>query len=94
METAQQFVVPLTSEQVGDAERVGPKAANLARLARAGLPVPGGICLTANAYRMQIAALGLADAARRVASADPFEARRIAVGLRLELYQRPIAPAS
>jgi phosphoenolpyruvate synthase/pyruvate phosphate dikinase len=92
VETAQQFVVPLTSEQAGDAERVGPKAANLARLARAGLPVPGGICLTANAYRMQIAALGLADAARRVASADPFEARRIAVGLRLELYQRPIAP--
>jgi len=86
------LLIPLASAQATDAERVGPKAANLARLARAGLPVPGGFCLTADAYRMQIAALGLTDAAQRVASADPFEARRIAVGLRLELYQRPIAP--
>src|SRR5436190_5837568 len=71
--------------------RVGPKAANLARLSRAGLPTPGGFCLSAEAYRVQLAELGLEAAARRVASAEPFEARRIAVELRLELYQRPVA---
>src|SRR5262249_43675138 len=66
--------------------------ANLARLARAGLPTPGGVCLSAEAYRVQMAELGLDRAARRLASAEPFEARRIAVELRLELYQRPIVP--
>ena len=37
----------------------GPKAANLARLGRAGLPIPDGFCLAADAYRHQVAALGL-----------------------------------
>ena len=36
--------------------------------------------------------LDLGAAAQRVGSAAPFEARRVAVELRLGLYQRPIAP--
>src|SRR6266480_1548732 len=93
MKTAQQLLIPLMSEQATDPELVGPKAANLARLGRAGLPIPGGFCLSAEAYRAQMAELGLGAAAQRVGSAAPFEARRIAVELRLELYQRPIAPS-
>ena len=92
VKTARPLLVPLHSEEAADPELVGPKAANLARLGRAGLPTPGGFCLSAEAYRMQMAELGLGAAARHVGSAEPFEARRTAVELRLELYQRPIAP--
>jgi pyruvate, water dikinase len=84
-------MIPLDSEHATDPDLVGPKAANLARLGRAGMPTPGGFCLSADAYRVQMAELGLEAAARRMASAEPFEARRIAVELRLALYQRPIA---
>src|SRR5215468_11145881 len=63
-----EFIIPL-SEAV-DAGEVGPKAANLAALMRAGLPTPGGFCLSADAYRAQIAALGLADTVDRFAAAD------------------------
>ncbi|MFI6815215.1 PEP/pyruvate-binding domain-containing protein [Nonomuraea sp. NPDC050328] len=40
---------------------VGGKAANLGELARAGLPVPPGGCLTTEAYRQVAAAAGLTD---------------------------------
>jgi pyruvate,water dikinase len=88
-----QFVIPLSSTAAADAERVGPKAANLAALARAGLPTPGGFCLTADAYRAQIAALGLDDLVARFAVADPVERRRLSVAIRLGLYEKPLAPA-
>jgi pyruvate,water dikinase len=45
------YVIPLSAATAADADRVGPKAANLAALARAGLPTPGGFCLGADAYR-------------------------------------------
>ncbi|MEV4896458.1 PEP/pyruvate-binding domain-containing protein, partial [Nonomuraea sp. NPDC055795] len=35
-----------------DRERVGGKGANLGELTRAGLPVPGGFCLTTAAYEV------------------------------------------
>jgi pyruvate,water dikinase len=87
----EEFIIPL-SEAV-DAERVGPKAANLAALAHAGLPTPGGFCLTADAYRAQIAALGLEDAVHRFGIADVVEQRRLSVEIRLGLYEQPVAPA-
>lgn len=55
----QDFIVSLGTLDATDAELVGPKAANLAVLMRAGLPTPGGFCLTADTYRVQIAELGL-----------------------------------
>jgi len=58
-------IVFLTDGDPVTAERVGPKAANLAKLHDAGLPVPDGFCLTADAYRAQLAAAGVEDAARR-----------------------------
>ncbi len=87
-----QFVIPLDASEATDAERVGPKAANLARLAAAGLPTPGGFCLTAAAYRRQLEALGLDNAARRMAGAELAESRRMSVEIRLGLYQKDIAP--
>jgi pyruvate, water dikinase len=86
------FILPLAREDATDASRVGPKAANLAALARAGLPTPGGFCITANAYRRQIAHLGLADMMRQYAKADQPAQRRLAVEIRLKLYQEALAP--
>src|SRR5262249_35096023 len=64
-------------------DRVGPKAATLARLAGAGLPVPPGVCLTAEVYRRHLALGELEDSARRVAGAEGFEMRRLAAAIRL-----------
>jgi pyruvate,water dikinase len=86
-----QFVILLSGAAAADVDRVGPKAANLAALARAGLPTPGGFCLTAEAYRAQIAALGLDDLVARFAAADPIERRRLSVAIRLGLYEKPVA---
>jgi len=86
-----QLIVPTTSAEAADAGRFGPKAANLAALGRAGLPIPHGFCLDAAAYRMQVAALGLEDAARGVfgSQAGP-EARRCALQMKLGLMDKPI----
>jgi pyruvate,water dikinase len=87
-----EFIIPLTDAAARDADKVGPKAANLAALAGAGLPTPGGFCLGAEAYRAQIAALGLEDLVRRFADADPIAQRRLSVEIRLGLYEQPIGP--
>ncbi len=87
-----EFIVELTAATAADADRIGPKAANLAALASAGLPTPGGFCLSAQAYHAQIAALGLAPLIRRFADADIAGQRRLSVEIRLALYEQPIAP--
>src|SRR5262245_7056271 len=86
-----EFIVSLGAPAGVVADRVGPKAANLATLARAGLPTPGGFCLTADAYRHQCETLGLAPLLARFGAASPPEARRLSVEIRLKLYQEPIA---
>ena len=87
------LVIPLAAPEAVDAARFGPKAATLAALGRAGLPVPGGFCVDALAYRMQLEALGLAGTARKVfASDDRAQARRAALDLRLGLMEGAIAP--
>jgi pyruvate, water dikinase len=73
-------------------DRVGPKAATLARLHRAKLPVPPGICLTADAYRNQLRLAGLTDTARAVVAADPPDARRFAVQIRLGFARTTLDP--
>src|SRR5690348_10449313 len=53
-------------------ERVGGKGSSLARLARAGLPVPPGFHVTTAAYRHFVAANGLQEAIEETAGgADP-----------------------
>jgi pyruvate,water dikinase len=86
------FILPLGDAEALDPDRVGPKAANLAALGHAGLPTPGGFCLTAAAYRRQITALGLDDLLAGFAAASSPQARRQAVEIRLALYEQPIAP--
>ena len=58
-----------------DINLVGGKGANLARLARAGFPVPGGFTITTGAYRTFLAGSGLADQIKQIVSgidyADP-----------------------
>ena len=87
------FIVPLSSIDATEAARVGPKAANVAALGRAGLPVPDGYCLTAAAYHAQIAELGLADTGREVFSGEDAQARRAALKMRMTLMDQPLAPA-
>ncbi len=87
------FVVPLTSPEATDAGRFGPKAANLARLGHAGLPIPAGFCLDAAAYRAQIRALDLEPDARGAFSTqDSPQARRHALAMKLGLLDKPITP--
>jgi pyruvate, water dikinase len=87
------FIIKLSDPRAVRADEVGGKAANLARLARAGLPTPGGFTLTATAYRHQLRHLGLDDEVRAYDGAD-FSARlTLSVQVRLALYQGSIAPA-
>ena len=86
------FIVSLSDRTAIDPDRVGPKAANLAKLTHAGLPTPGGFCIAADAYRRQIQHLELTDALREYPNADQPTQRRLAVEIRLKLYQSDLAP--
>jgi pyruvate,water dikinase len=90
--TSKKFIVAIGSPEAASADRFGPKAANLATLATAGLPVPEGYCLSADAYRCQLRAIGLEDTARKVFSTgDGAQARRYALDMKLGLMDRPVA---
>jgi pyruvate,water dikinase len=87
------FIVPINDPQATEADRFGPKAANVATLGRAGLPIPDGFCLGADAYREQLHSLGLEEDARGAFSADDSpKARRHALNMKLGLMDRDIAP--
>src|SRR6202158_3821613 len=86
------FVVALEAPEAADAECVGPQAANLAGLARAGLPTPGGFALTAAAYRHQVRHLGIAELLAQYNDADLPTSRRLSIAIRLALYEQAIAP--
>ncbi len=85
------FIIPITEKAALDPERVGPKAANLAALTQAGFPTPGGFCLTADAYNHQLAHLGMSDAVRGFNPGNINASRRLAIDVRLKLYEQPIA---
>jgi len=82
----------LHRREATDPTRVGPKAANLAALTQSRLPTPGGFCITADAYRRQIAHLGLDEALRSYRGGDAMTQRRRAVEIRLALHQGDLAP--
>ncbi|HEY1724142.1 MAG TPA: PEP/pyruvate-binding domain-containing protein [Steroidobacteraceae bacterium] len=85
------LVFPITAPAALLPERVGPKAANLAALGRAGLPIPEGFCIEADAYWIQLAALGLdLTIPRGRDDVDVMRARRQAIAVRLALSARPI----
>lgn len=87
-----QLIYAISDPEAADPARTGPKAANLAALGRAGLPIPVSFCLTAAAYHAQIAALGLEATAREVFSAEDAPARRAALKMRMTLMEQPVAP--
>jgi pyruvate,water dikinase len=88
-----EYVVRLDCPAATDPERFGPKAANQAALGRAGLPITGGYCVDAAAYRAQVRALGLEEVARRVFSeSDSMAARKAALEMRVNLHEKPIVP--
>jgi pyruvate, water dikinase len=87
------FIIKLSDTAAVRADEVGGKAANLARLAGAGLPTPGGFALAAAAYRRQLRHLGLDDEVRAYDEADLSARLRLSVQVRLALYQGSIAPA-
>jgi pyruvate,water dikinase len=91
-ETMTDFIIPLSALAATDADRVGPKAANLAALGRASLLTPGGFCLTADAYWHQIKTLGLDGMVREYATADLGLSRRLSIEIRLGLYEQSIVP--
>lgn len=92
MDSMREFVIPLSSAEATAAASVGPKAANLAALRRAGLPTPEGYCLPADAYRAQLANLDLESCAREVFSGEDVQARRSALRMRMRLMEAPVAP--
>ena len=87
------LIIAIKDPEAVEADRFGPKAANLAQLGRAGLPIPDGYCVDAAAYRLQLEKLGLDSTARRVfATEDGARARRYALDMKLGLMDRPITP--
>lgn len=88
-----QYIYPITAPEALDANRFGPKAANVARLGSWGLPIPAGYCLDAAAYRAQIKALGLeADARGVMGATESPQARRHALNMKLGLLDQQIIP--
>ncbi|MEU5860403.1 PEP/pyruvate-binding domain-containing protein [Nonomuraea sp. NPDC047529] len=77
-------VIPLDDEAAADLDTAGGKGASLARLVRAGLPVPGGFVVTTGAYRSFVSAFGDEIAS----SGDPgalFAAHEIPAGLAAQI---------
>jgi len=87
-----QLVVALGSADAADADLFGPKAANQAALGLAGLPIPDGFCLSADAYRVQLKAASVDKAINKLPAADLMEARLLANEIRIGLFDSPIAP--
>ncbi len=87
---SERFVVALADAEAATAAVVGPKAATLAALGRAGLPVPDAVCVTADAYRLLVAAAGIEGAAAGVAAVEGYESRRLALRVRLGLLDAPL----
>jgi len=62
-------------------------------MGQAGLPIPDGFCVDAEAYRAQIRALGLeADAQGVFSAVESPQARRHALMMKLGLLDQPITP--
>lgn len=82
-------------DPAADLALVGGKGASLARLARVGLPVPGGFHVTTNAYRDFVARNGLRDRIIAAAAAESAEdaAREVAQLFAEHETPRPTAEA-
>ena len=87
-----QIVVSLNSPEATNSDLFGPKGANQSALGQAGLPIPDGFCLSAEAYRIQLKANGLEELIAKLPDADMQEARLMFNDIRIALFDKPIAP--
>src|SRR5437667_7843972 len=71
------LVLPIAGLDAGMLLLVGGKAANLGELARAGLPVPEGFCLTTAAYDLVTQNAGLEPVLDELAAADARDTARL-----------------
>src|SRR6516165_9496836 len=91
-----EFIIPLTAAAAVDAERVGPKAANLAALAQAGLPTAGGrdparpLRATDRARNPRAAARGLARCAKSERGPERGALLRPDRGSERQQFRRPV----
>ena len=90
-----EFVVPLSAATAADADRIGPKAANLAALAQRG-PADAGRLLPERGRLSRADRRARPRATWCAASPPPTSSRsaRLSVEIRLGLYEQPIAAPS
>ncbi|MFC9997189.1 PEP/pyruvate-binding domain-containing protein [Nocardia sp. NPDC127526] len=86
-------VLGLAAVGSGMRDLVGGKAANLAEMAAAGFPVPGGFCVTTAAYLAAVSADELLDALARTPAEDAERLGELAGQLRDFILATPIPPA-
>ena len=67
------YIVDLRDLTGRDLPLAGGKGANLGELIRAGLPVPGGFCITTNAYDTFVEANGLSAHLSRILAATTMD---------------------
>src|SRR3712207_9286006 len=73
-----ELVLPFGAVDRGALPVVGGKGANLGELARAGLPVPPGFCVTTTAYELVAAGTGVDPILDDLAKTRPDETARLA----------------
>ncbi len=92
----QPMVTPLEEVSSEDGALVGAKAANLGALLRAGFPVPGGFCVTVDAYRAHLGAHGIRERIRacleRMDASDPASIAREAAAIRALVEEASVPP--
>ena len=91
------LVVFLDRAGPGNLSRMGGKGANLARLLEAGLPVPGGFCVTTDAFERQIASLENSEEFRALLADSHSESGEeplsLGARLRARLAAAPLLPS-
>lgn len=84
-------VIPLEAVRDTDQAAVGAKAACLARMMRAGLPVPAGFCVKAAAYREHLAVNNLLAETEETVHAGPEDRPRILSALRRAIAEAQLS---
>jgi pyruvate,water dikinase len=88
-----ELVLPLDDTDRAALPIVGGKAANLGELIRAGLPVPGGFCVTTAAYEIVAGGAGLDRILDELAQTPPGDTARLAelaAAVRARLLEAPV----
>ncbi|MCC6988715.1 MAG: phosphoenolpyruvate synthase [Acidobacteria bacterium] len=90
------YVAPLRALGAGSLPLAGGKAANLGSMLQAGLPVPGGFCVTTAAYAAVADTTGIGDVIARLAGVPPDDTAALAAlaGEARRLFLAAPMPAS